>query len=149
MSTPLIAQRRRWYLTVSVLILIAGLQLAAIPPELFADPGVCFMDCNSTGKDCCCKQLAGLEAVEPHAPEAASHGRISLSRDSCRELCAGFAGKAPSDAASFLATARHGLTRSVDKDGVTRWYASSRLRNHSDPSTLPRPPPALCDSDWI
>ena len=141
MSTPLIAERRRWWLTVSALILVAGLQLAAIPPQLFADPGVCFMDCNSSGRDCCCKQLAGLEAVEPHAPEAAPYGRVSLSQESCRELCAGFAGKAPSDAASVFATARHGLAQSVDPGAVTRWHASSRRLDQSDPSLLPRPPP--------
>ncbi len=134
-------RRRRTWIAVLSLCVVAGLQLAAVPPEVFADPGVCFMSCNVEGRSCCCEGLAGGE-VAPHAAEAEAYGRLASLEPQCRELCATFANKAPSDDIWLLAKTGREPARLAGTDRTAPLPATFRRLEHSDPSTLPRPPPS-------
>ncbi len=134
-------RRRRWWIAALSLCVVAGLQLAAVPPEVFADPGVCFMECSVEGRSCCCKGMAGGE-VAPHAPEAEADGRLAPLELSCRELCATFANKAPGNDVWIGADTGRELARLAGTDRTAPSPATSRHLEHSDPSTLPRPPPS-------
>ncbi len=135
-------RRRRWLTAAFALFVVAGLQLAAMPPVLFAgSPGECVMSCAVEGRSCCCKGAAGGEPAEPHTPEAEADGRLSSLRPQCRELCATF-DKAPSDVLWFLAEARRGMVSSMKVARDVRTRTPFRCLDHADPSTLPRPPPA-------
>lgn len=133
-------RRRRWLAALSLCI-VAGLQLAALPPELFADPGVCFMECSVEGRSCCCKGLA-TGIPDPHAPEAEADGRLASFKLPCRELCATFANKAPGKDAGLFAGAGRELARLTGRDRQAPASSTCRRLDHSDPSTLPRPPPS-------
>ncbi len=135
------SERRRWLTAALSLCVVAGLQLAAVPPEVFADPGVCFMECSVEGRSCCCKGLAA-GIPDPHAPEAEADGRLAAPRLSCRELCAVFAGKAPGDDMGLFAEIGRELARLAGPDRTAPSPAISRRLDQSDPSTLPRPPPS-------
>ncbi len=132
---------RRWWIAALSLCVLTGLQLAAVPPEVFADPGVCFMECNAEGRSCCCKGMAGGE-VAPHAPEAEADGRLASLEPLCLELCATFANKAPGDDLLLSAETGRESARLAGTDRATPSPATSRRLAHSDPSTLPRPPPS-------
>ncbi len=134
-------RRRRWLVAALSLCTVAGLQLAAVPPELFADPGVCFMECSVEGRSCCCTGL-NVGIPDPHAPEAEAFGRLASIKLPCRELCATFASKPPGDDSGLFAEAGRELARLADTDRHTSWSETFRRLEQSDPSTLPRPPPS-------
>ena len=141
MSTLMTPERRRRWLAALSLCIVAGLQLAAVPPELFADPGVCFMECSVEGRSCCCKGLA-VGIPDPHAPEAEADGRLASFSLPCRELCATFASKAPGDNLGLFAGTGREQARLAGTDWATPASTTFRPLDHSDPSTLPRPPPS-------
>ncbi len=141
MSTTMTHGRRRRWIAALSLCALAGLQLAAVPPELFADPGVCFMECSVEGRSCCCTGL-NVGIPDPHAPEAEADGRLASLKLSCRELCATFASKPPGDDVGLSAEAGRELARLAGTDRQALASETSRRLEHSDPSTLPRPPPA-------
>ncbi len=146
MSTRMTPERRRRLLIAALsLCALAGLQLTAVPPELFADPGVCFMECSVEGRSCCCTGL-NVGIPDPHAPESEADGRLASLRLSCRELCATFASKPPGDDVGLFAVARRELARLAGTDRRVPSSATSRRLEHFDPSTLPRPPPARARS---
>lgn len=138
-------RHRRWYVAFSALCLIVGLQIAAVPPEIFDDPGVCFMECNVEGRSCCCKKLLGIE-IAPHAPEAEADGRLAPLEIPCRDVCATFANKAPGDDLWLFSKRRHASALLAGTDQATASAGSHRPLDHSDPSTLPRPPPVSARS---
>ncbi len=135
------SERRRWLTAALSLCVVAGLQLAAVPPAVFADPGVCFMECSVEGRSCCCKGLAA-KTSKPDPPETAADGRLTAPRLSCRELCAVFAGKAPGDDMGLFAKIGRELARLAGPERSAPSSAISRRLDQSDPSTLPRPPPS-------
>ncbi len=134
-------RRRRGLISAFALFVVAGLQLAALPPQLFAASfDGCYMACGVEGRTCCCKGSSDGEHVEPHAPEAEADGRLAEFEPLCRDLCATFA-QAPGGDVWLLAAAHHALARPVELAPIAPSLASFRRLEHRDPSTLPRPPP--------
>ncbi len=133
-------RRRRWWIATFAFCVVTGLQLAALPPALFAGSlDECVMSCSAEGRECCCKGSA--TAAGHHASEAPADGRLSLARPLCRELCAAVANKAPGGESWLLAGIRPGPARPGPEDRIARSRAALRGLDHGDPSTLPRPPP--------
>ena len=141
MPTILEPGRRRRWIAAFALCVAGGLQLAAVPPELFAGSAdVCVMACNVEGRDCCCTGSAD-EHTEPHAPEAEAHGRLTSFELPCRELCARFSPTSSGDLLP-LTGARQAFGRPVEVAPLAPSSVSLRRYGHGDPSTLPRPPPS-------
>ncbi len=136
-------RRRRWLTACLALCVVAGLQLAAVPPEIFAGSlGECVMACSVEGRICCCKGMTGGGPVEPHAQEAETHGRLVSPRTLCRELCA-TAAEAAGGVSWLLADTRREPVCPAATGRTVATPAPDRRLGHSDPSILPRPPPVL------
>ena len=132
--------RQRWIAALAFCV-VAGLQLAALPPALFAGPAdECVMSCAADGRDCCCKGSAGA-GIGHHGSDAPVDGRFSFARPQCRELCAAVANKAPGGDSSLVSDFRPGPATPGREDRFARSHAVFRFLEHGDPSTLPRPPP--------
>ncbi len=117
-----------------------GVQLAALPPEVFSHAhGECVMACSVEDRECCCKMLFGERG---HRLAVAPGPRIAAPERVCPEVSA-VVDMARDGGKLLRVEARAELSSPDGSEQTAAERPPVRRLGHADPSTLPRPPPAF------